>query len=332
MDDRDRTLFDHDEAAEDLALDLPPARFTGVDTPAASRKPDEFAEDYADRDEMRTASAAEPPRRAMLPLALTLILGLLVGFAAGYAVGGRSAAIVSDRETAAATPGTKPADPSGAQPADPSGAPSPDSGRPFSEQVVAPQAGTPPPVVPDAPAAERRPAPAAAATGRIVVRSTPSNAQVTINGDWAGRTPFTADKLRFGAYSVRVVQDGYAVAERDVRLTASAPASTVDVRLARRPTTTEAPPARRRAAAQPRTETAKPPVFLGSIYVDSRPRGARVTIDGKQVGVTPLRLADVGIGSHVVRLELNDHRAWTTSTRVAAGEEARVTGSLERIR
>jgi hypothetical protein len=50
------------------------------------------------------------------------------------------------------------------------------------------------------------------------------------------------------------------------------------------------------------------------------------------VGVTPLRLADVGIGSHVVRLELNDHRAWTTSTRVAAGEEARVTGSLERIR
>jgi len=34
----------------------------------------------------------------------------------------------------------------------------------------------------------------------------------------------------------------------------------------------------------------------------------------------------------VVRLELTDHRAWTTSTRVTAGEQARVTGSLERIR
>jgi hypothetical protein len=301
-----------------------------VETPVASRRPDEFLDEYPGRDDMHAASVAEPPRRAMLPLALTLILGLLVGFAAGYAVGGRGAAMVSESETAGTQPRTNPATPAGT--------PSSDSGRPFSEEVVAPQAGTPagtPPVVPEAPpsAAERTPASPTPTTGRIVVRSTPANAQVTINGDWAGRTPFTADKLRFGAYSVRVVQDGYVVAERDVRLTMSAPASTVDVRLVRKPTTTQAEAqAPRRPAAPPRTQTAKPPVFLGSIYVDSRPRGARVTIDGKAVGVTPVRLGDVGIGAHVVRLELQDHRAWTTSTRVAAGEEARVTGSLERIR
>jgi hypothetical protein len=72
--------------------------------------------------------------------------------------------------------------------------------------------------------------------------------------------------------------------------------------------------------------------FTGSIYVDSRPRGARVFIDGKQVGTTPMRIPELGIGSHVVRIELPDHRTWTTSTRVAAGQETRVTGSLERIR
>jgi PEGA domain len=66
--------------------------------------------------------------------------------------------------------------------------------------------------------------------------------------------------------------------------------------------------------------------------VDSRPRGARVLVDGKPVGVTPLRLPDVSIGSHVVRLELAGHRTWTSSTRVAAGQESRVTGSLEQIR
>jgi hypothetical protein len=65
--------------------------------------------------------------------------------------------------------------------------------------------------------------------------------------------------------------------------------------------------------------------------VDSRPRGASVLIDGKPAGTTPARIPDISIGSHVVRLELADHRAWTVATRVAAGEETRVTGSLERV-
>ena len=67
-------------------------------------------------------------------------------------------------------------------------------------------------------------------------------------------------------------------------------------------------------------------IYTGSIYVDSRPRGARVSIDGKPVGVTPLRVGEVRIGSHVVRLELPDHRLWSTTTRVTAGQEQRVTG------
>ena len=70
----------------------------------------------------------------------------------------------------------------------------------------------------------------------------------------------------------------------------------------------------------------------GTVYVDSRPRGARVLIDGRLAGTTPALLPDVSAGSHVVRLELEDHKAWTTSTRVAAGQRTSVTGSLERIR
>ena len=72
--------------------------------------------------------------------------------------------------------------------------------------------------------------------------------------------------------------------------------------------------------------------YTGTIYVDSRPRGARVLIDGKFMGTTPVRIPDIGIGSHVVRLQLAEHGDWTTSTRVASGQEVRVTGSLERIR
>ena len=53
---------------------------------------------------------------------------------------------------------------------------------------------------------------------------------------------------------------------------------------------------------------------------------------GTRSGVTPLRVPDVRIGTHVVRLELADHRWWSTTTRVTAGQEQRVTGSLEQIK
>ena len=71
---------------------------------------------------------------------------------------------------------------------------------------------------------------------------------------------------------------------------------------------------------------------MGSVFVDSRPQGATVYIDSKEYGKTPLKIPEVGIGSHVVRLELPDHRTWTTAVRVAAGAQVRVTGSLEPIR
>ena len=73
-------------------------------------------------------------------------------------------------------------------------------------------------------------------------------------------------------------------------------------------------------------------MYTGSIYVDSRPRGARVLIDGKEMGTTPVLIPDIRIGSHIVRLQLAEHSDWTSTARVTAGQEARVTGSLERNR
>jgi hypothetical protein len=55
-----------------------------------------------------------------------------------------------------------------------------------------------------------------------------------------------------------------------------------------------------------------------------------VLLDGQNVGRTPLRLATVKIGTHVVRMELPEHRPFNSVARVTAGQEVRVTGSLER--
>jgi hypothetical protein len=68
---------------------------------------------------------------------------------------------------------------------------------------------------------------------------------------------------------------------------------------------------------------------MGSILVDSRPQAARVLIDGRFVGTTPLRLPEVAVGRHVVSLERAGYGTFSTSVAVRAGEQARVTARLE---
>jgi hypothetical protein len=146
--------------------------------------------------------------------------------------------------------------------------------------------------------------------------------------------------LKFGDYSVRVVLRGFTVGREDVALSQFEPSRTVAIRLQQEAAAAAPPPpARPRPRPGVPVRNAEPPParpalgtpFTGSVFVDSRPQGARIVIDGRMVGTTPARIPEVTIGSHVVRLELAEHRAWTVATRVAAGEETRVTGSLERI-
>ena len=68
---------------------------------------------------------------------------------------------------------------------------------------------------------------------------------------------------------------------------------------------------------------AAPSAMVGSIYVDSRPRGARVMLDGRPSAYTPVRVPDVRIGSHVVRLELPDHRCLVRQHARHRGQEQR---------
>ena len=276
------------------------------------------------------AAAVVPAQRSrMLPLVAMLSIGLLVGFAVGYGVGSRGSAV--EPPIAGITSPAPPTNP---------------GAKPYSEQAVAPQQApasqppsTLPPVASESPAATSSAAVGTATTGRIQVRSTPSNASVTVNGRWRGRTPLTVDKLPFGQYSVRIVQPGYAVAREDFTLTGADASRTLSVRL--QPQTPAARAAPPRPAPQPSPAAGSPrpapstprraEAYTGSIYVDSRPRGARVFVDGRAVGTTPVSIPDVAIGSHVVRLELSDHRSWSAVTRVTAGTQERVTGSLERI-
>jgi hypothetical protein len=91
----------------------------------------------------------------------------------------------------------------------------------------------------------------------------------------------------------------------------------------------EPPP--RRVAAPPPSQLpigARPPA-TASLLVESRPVGARIVVNGTLVGTTPMAIAEMPVGDHDVRLELDGYRRWRTSVRVVAGERNRVAASLE---
>ena len=316
----------------DLPLTTPPATRAEPAPPrpsyqpAPSPRPERAAAPAGLRgDFLRAPDPSETEVREgtrMLPLAVTLMVGLLLGFIAGYLVGGR------DRQPPPSTTASVPTE----APTSAAAGQQPSGGREFSEQVVAPSGarGTPgrqpsnaTPPVPGDRARESDTAsarPAAPVRGKLIVQSSPSRANVTVNGQWRGRTPLELENLPWGPYNVRVVQPGFDVAREQVTLSASQAARTVSFKLQ---------PTRRARAEAP--EPLSSPNGTGVLFVDSRPRGAQVFVDGRLVGTTPLRVADIAIGSHVVRLELKGHSRWTTSTTISSGREARVTGSLDPI-
>jgi hypothetical protein len=263
------------------------------------------------------ASAIERSRSAVWPLMLALFVGVAVGFAAGYGVGSRDRTVPPPTVAAPA-------------PAVPQTA-----GKEFTENAV------PPAATPDdrsvRPQADQhstsaaspsvRPKPDTANDGRLLVRSTPAGAHVTVDGKDEGPTPATVRDLAIGAHQVRVSRDGYVTAERHVTLTHRQTAQSLEI-----------PLEPQRAATSRGTHTTAPEPstpgtlgrFAGTVVIESRPTGAKVFLDGKLIGTTPLAMPSVSAGEHAVRLEYDGYRRWTSSVRVVAGEQNRVTASLER--
>lgn len=190
-----------------------------------------------------------------------------------------------------------------------------------------PPAAAVPSATPAAPAPAARPAapaPPVAPTGRLLVRSTPAGAEVVVNGERRGVTPLTLRGLAAGTYAVRVSRAGFIAAEQRVVLNRARPSRSLDVTLRRVAAGRPPAPARRPA---PRA-AAPAPSGDGSLVVDSRPPGARVIVDGRAVGVTPLTIPALSAGTHTVRIERAGYAPVATTTRVEPGARARVAVTL----
>jgi hypothetical protein len=145
----------------------------------------------------------------------------------------------------------------------------------------------------------------AASYGRLVVRSEPTGAMVRIDGRLQGTTPVVATDLPLGPHTLEVARPGYGPHAQPVTLTARSPVQTLEITL------------------EPGIGTNEPS-GLGAIDVDSRPRGARVVINGRFVGHAPLRVPEVRPGSHLVIVEMPGRSGTSRRVQVAAGQIARV--------
>ena len=86
------------------------------------------------------------------------------------------------------------------------------------------------------------------------------------------------------------------------------------------------------ASVQPQSAANRPVArtrFYGSLSIESGAVTARVFINGEAVGVTPLVLTEVPVGSRALRLEADDHNSWSSTVRVVADQETRVSVSLD---
>jgi hypothetical protein len=150
-----------------------------------------------------------------------------------------------------------------------------------------------------------------------------------------GRRPVTATSGTTQAQPARTpVQPRLRVRQAASRDRGRADAPTAPAPSARQPRAERrpaAPPPPTLAARPDQAQTAAPEAparFQGTLVIESTPAGARVLLDRRAVGTTPLQLSDVLAGSHVVRLEADGYAPWSSVVRVVANEETRVNGQL----
>jgi hypothetical protein len=247
---------------------------------------------------------------------------------------------VDPAETAPAS-GPDPADPSPARPDDRAASPAAASPLPPASAPQIEQSESDGRALPQRRAATtsaRRPGrPASTAAtgpaiserdGRMLVRSTPAGAAVRVNGVERGTTPLVLRGLAHGRYAISVALPGHATMERDVVITAAAPAVAMTLDLDRPETQARGAAPTDPPALPQHGDSASASRPVSSVEFISRPAGARIFLDGQPIGTTPLRLA-VAPGPHAVRLEQNGYATWSANVNAAPDRVTRVSASLE---
>jgi len=142
--------------------------------------------------------------------------------------------------------------------------------------------------------------------GSIHVTSTPTGAEVYLDGSYQGLTETAITGVSAGDHTLTLKKNGF----QDYT-------TTVDVRSQ----TTSYVTATMQSGPTP-------PSPVGSIRVTTSPTGATILVDNVQKGISDLTVSDVPVGSHTVTAQMQGYQTSSTTVTVNQGETATVGLSL----
>jgi len=136
--------------------------------------------------------------------------------------------------------------------------------------------------------------------GFISISSEPTGAEVFLDGDLVGATPFTTEGLREGSYSIEIRKDNYATVNQAVSVKASLI-----------------------------TEFTKELVLLpGSLVINSEPVGSTVLLDGEKIGVTPLEISKIKVGEYEITISKENYSTNAITAQIEPADVTIVNTSL----
>ena len=135
----------------------------------------------------------------------------------------------------------------------------------------------------------------------VVIETDPVEANVFLNGELLGISPIELPPMAFGAHDVRVEKEGFLPLEDRFELIAGAAIEPLIFAL----------------------QSARISLFLESV-----PAGAAVTIDGEHSGQTPLEDVELEPGQHEIQVSRRGYNSWRRVLVAEAGESVNLVARL----
>jgi len=130
-------------------------------------------------------------------------------------------------------------------------------------------------------------------TGSLIVKTDPDGATVFVDGKNYGLTPIEIKDLAIGEHEIVISKEGYAQIIKKIDI---------------------------------RKETVTIEEILieaiSEIFINTNPKGAKVIINGKEMGVTPLTLKDINPGRYIITFKAIGYEEMTKSIEVKEGLNA----------
>ncbi|MGR3294050.1 MAG: PEGA domain-containing protein [Candidatus Scalindua sp.] len=139
--------------------------------------------------------------------------------------------------------------------------------------------------------------------GSVNIKSDPTNATIIVDGNEVGNTPAGIADLVPGKHLVEVIMEGYSSWSESVEI----------------------------STGKENHITAVLQQLTGSLNIKSEPENAMIIVDGNEVGNTPIVIADLNPGKHLIEVMMEGYSNWSENVEVRVGKENHITAVLQQL-